>query len=119
MKRLILQPQQDIPRVRRFLHSIGFKIDDEKFIKEDDKYYTIIIASLGCESYECDYDYVYGKILINKKTELFKEYMLNKKRKLTHIYKNISKIDSEYAHQRIKELEEEYKMHEEVIQCIF
>jgi tRNA (adenine22-N1)-methyltransferase len=119
VKKLILQPQQDIPLVRKFLHTIGFKIEDEKFIEEDGKYYTIIVAALGNEAYEKDYEYEYGKILIHKKTETFKEYILRKQDKLTEIYQNISQIDTEYTSQRKKELEKETRMHKEVMQCIF
>ena len=119
MEKLILQPQQDIPKVRRFLHDIGFKIENEEFIEEEDKYYTIIIAVQGDERYEKDYEYVYGKILIEKRTELFKDYMLKKQEKLSMIYSTISQINSKQIDKRKIELKEELKMHKEVIQCIF
>lgn len=118
VQKLILQPQQDISRVRRFLHETGFKIEDEEIVEDAEKYYTTIIASVGNEKYEKDYEYQYGKLLIDKKSNVFKIYMNKKQEKLAEIYNSISQIDSEYTYKRKKELEEERKMQEEVIQCI-
>ena len=47
MKKLILQPQQDIDEVRKYLHAMGFKIEDEAFVQDEEKYYTIIVAVPG------------------------------------------------------------------------
>lgn len=117
--RLILQPQQDIDCVRKFLHAIGFKIENEEFIEEDGKYYTVIAAVLGEEVYEKDYDYKYGKILIQKKNETFKDYILKRQERLVELYNNVSQGNSKCSDERKKELEEELRMHREVIQCIF
>lgn len=116
--KLILQPQQDIDRVRKFLHKNGFKIEDEEFVEDAGKYYTTIVAISGIEKYEKPYEYEYGKILINKKSSVFKEYMLQKQEKLKKIYNSISQIDSEYTNKRRKELDEELLMQEEVMKCI-
>ncbi|MEG0318798.1 MAG: class I SAM-dependent methyltransferase [Niameybacter sp.] len=51
MRTLILQPQNNIPEIRRYVHSIGFKIAREVFLEEEGKYYTIIVAVPGVESY--------------------------------------------------------------------
>ncbi len=119
MEKLILQPQQDVHRVRKFLHAIGFKIENEEFIEEEDKYYTIIVAVQGDEKYDKAYEYVYGKILIEKRTQLFKDYILKKQEKLSMIYSTISQKNSKQIDKRKIELEEELKMHKEVIKCIF
>lgn len=117
--RLILQPQQDIDCVRKCLHAIGFKIENEEFIEEDGKYYTVIVAVLGKEEYSNHYEYKYGKVLIQKKNETFKDYMLKKQERLSELYKSLSQISSKYSDKRKEELEEELRMHREVIQCIF
>ncbi len=117
--KLILQPQQDIWRVREYLHHIGFIIDNEEFIEEDGKYYTVIEAVLGNEIYEKPYDYKYGKILIEKKSDVFKRYMLEKEKRLLEVYDNVSQNNSDFSIKRKMELAEELKMHREVIRCIF
>ena len=44
LKRLILQPNTQIPDVRKFLSSAGFAIFDEAIVKEKRKIYEIIVA---------------------------------------------------------------------------
>lgn len=119
VKKLILQPQQDIEQVRRFLHQQGFKIETEDFTKDDDKYYVVIVAVPGVESYTEAYEYDYGKCLIEKKLPFFKEWMVQKQEKLNEIYNHISDKQSEHILVRKKELEAEMKMHEEVMKCLF
>lgn len=70
LKELVLQPQSDIYKVRYYLHSQGFKITCEKMIYEDGKFYTIIKAIPGLESYEFECDYLYGKYLLDNPDEV-------------------------------------------------
>ena len=64
---LVLQPQTDIDKVRKYLHTVGFKIDDEQMLYEDGIYYTVIRAVHGEEKYNREEDYLFGKINIEKK----------------------------------------------------
>ncbi len=43
-KELILQPQSEIPSVRRFLRRLGYAITQEDMVLEDGKYYPVIKA---------------------------------------------------------------------------
>ena len=43
-KRLIVQPQHDIPAVRQYLHDTGFRIIDEVLVLEKHRRYTVIAA---------------------------------------------------------------------------
>lgn len=72
---IILQPQSDIPMVREYIHSIGFKIDNEKFIKDSGKYYTIIDTSKGIDTDYTDIDYLLGKKIIEDNNLIFIEYL--------------------------------------------
>lgn len=116
--RLILQPQQDIDQVRKFLHAHGFKIITEDFAKDDDKYYTILVVEKGQESYDKEYEYVYGKCLIEKKLPLFKEWLMKKQDKLEEIKSHLNENQGKQAEIRIKELEEEIAQIKEVIVCL-
>ncbi len=118
IKQLILQPQQDIPEIRRFLHSIKFKIDDEVFLEDEGKYYTILSASHGKEKYEHEYEYVYGKILIQKNNSDFNKWMYERDEQLMCIKMQLSNINTESVIQRIKEIDEELLLHREVMKCI-
>lgn len=119
IKKLILQPQQDIDQVRKYLHQIGFRIEDEDFVVDDEKYYTVIVATLGQECYAYDYEYVYGKCLIEKGLPVFKEWLIKKEEKLIAIRESISHIESESVAKRKEELEAELAMHREVMACLF
>ena len=118
MKKLILQPQQDIDKVRECLHEIGFKIEDETFVKDDDKYYTVIAAVPGKEHYEKEEDYLYGRCLIAKKDAVFKEWVNYKLAKQEGIYEAIRHQETESACKRKEELEVEINRLKEVSMCL-
>jgi len=118
MQKLILQPQQDIGEVRKCLHEIGFKIEDETFVYEDEKYYTVISAVPGAESDYSVIDYSYGKCLINKKDSVFKEWVDYKLNKQMGIYEALKAQETESAIKRKKELEEEITQLNEVKACL-
>lgn len=114
LKRMILQPQQDIIEVRKYIHHIGFKIVEETFVKDEDKYYTVIVAEPGVEQYEQEYEYLYGKKLIEKKLPMFKEWVEMKLAKQKGIYKALQNQDSPSANERKGQLEEEIRTLREV-----
>ncbi len=114
LKRMILQPQQDIIEVRQYLHSIGFRIVEETFVKDEDKYYTVIVAEPGEEHYSHEYEYLYGKCLIEKKLSVFKEWVEMKLAKQEGIYRALAKQDSPSANERKSELEKEIQTLREV-----
>jgi len=76
IRRLIVQPQHDIPKVRQTLHGMGFAIIDEKMIREDERFYTVIAA----EPQEnimpyTDAEYLLGKCLLYKKDKNLRTYV--------------------------------------------
>lgn len=116
--RLILQPQQDIDQVRKFLHANGFKIVTEDFAKDDDKYYTVLVVEKGEEAYDKEYEYIYGKCLIEKKMPLFKEWLMKKQEKLEEIQSHLKERQGEQPAARMIELEKEISQIKEVIECL-
>ena len=74
-KTLILQPQKDIVEVRKFLHKNEFQIQDEEMIIDEGKFYNIIIAKKGVQSFT-EKEYMFGKANIEKKCDILKEYIL-------------------------------------------
>lgn len=76
---LILQPQSELSAVRHFLHDNGFVIDYEKMCIDDGKYYTCIHAIRGnAVKFEKEYEYEYGKFLIDNRNEILLSF-LNKR----------------------------------------
>ena len=43
-EQMVLQPQSDISRVRKYLLELGYAIEKEAFLQEEGKYYTVIFA---------------------------------------------------------------------------
>ena len=107
---LVLQPQKDIPEVRRFVHSIGFKIEDEKMLCEDNKFYNIISAVRGGEEYT-DTEYEFGKILISKKDKTLKA-------QLEHEIKISEALLPKVNEKRKQELEAQLLRYKEVLGCL-
>ena len=115
-KELILQPQSDIHNVRYYLHDNGFSIIDEMMVYEDSKYYNIIKAVPGNQSYDNEFEYLYGKALIDNRDEVFKDYIKN-------IYKTNAAIMSrltgnEKQKDRLCELEKENEYIKHLLEII-
>lgn len=118
MKRLILQPQNNIPEIRRYVHSLGFKIEREIFLEEEGKYYTVIVAVPGKESYAKAVEYEYGKYLLEESTPLYKEWLTYKLKGYKDIMDKLKGVEGEQSKSRIEELEEVSKLIEEALKCM-
>lgn len=116
LKQIVVQPQLDIYDVRKFLHNIGFSINNEEMIVEQNKYYNIISAVKGYECYDKEQYYKFGKILIEKKSSVLKENIVNKIRKYDIIIKELK--DSVNAIQRQEYLKKEIYYLEEVLKWL-
>ena len=104
LSELVLSPQSHGEKVRRFLHSHGFAIEKEALIKEDGKYYIVIKAVRGRQSYGESWQYSYGTHLTGLKDPLMKEYLtkeLNDKQKILDSFEG---KDSEHLRRRAGEL---------------
>ena len=84
IKRLILQANRDEYLLRKYLVENGFYIQDEKIIKEDNKYYEIDCFEKGYEEYNFN-DLYFGKILMKNKDDVFIEKWNNKYQKFKNI----------------------------------
>lgn len=80
IKQWILQPQSDIPSVRRYLHANNFKIEEEIMLKDDGKYYTAMKAVPGAPSSWLPVEYFFGKTLLQHKHPVLKEYIDKEKK---------------------------------------
>ncbi len=87
-RQLVLQPQKDIYKVRQYIHSIGYKITNETMLVDNNKYYNIINAEKGIEKYT-ELEYLFGKILIENKSIILKEYVNIELNKIITVLKNM------------------------------
>lgn len=115
LKELVLSPHSEVWLVRKYLHNNDFKIIDEKMIVDEGKFYTIMKVIKGKDDIYSEEDYMYGKILIEKKDEVLMKYIYKEYNKVEKIFENISKNGTDNAKSRIAELEKEKKMLTNVI----
>ena len=117
-KKLILSPHSDVKQVRLKLHELSFKIINETMIKEDGKYYNIIIAMNGEEKKYNEIEYKFGKILIQQNLPLLKEYLQNKEMKYLNVVNSLDFQDTTNAVKRKSEIQKEIETIREVLKCL-
>ncbi|MDO4344706.1 MAG: class I SAM-dependent methyltransferase [Eubacteriales bacterium] len=88
-KNFILQPQSEIAGVRRFLHEQGFCIVQEHIVKDDGKYYFMMKAVRGEQAAWEDYEYSYGKCLLDQKDACLWEFLEKEERKQCQILERL------------------------------
>lgn len=116
-KRLILQPQRDNDKVRKFIHSIGFKIIDEKIFYDDNKLYNIIVCEKGQDCQYSEQEYLYGKILIDEKNSILKEYINSEMNRIEKVTKELTSSDERII-ARKNELTQKYNLLKEIYICL-
>lgn len=115
---LILQPQLDSIAVRKYLHTIQFKVVAEEMICEDGKYYTVIVAKPGKDECYSEIDYLLGKKNIEKPSGAFKDFIHHKIQALKDIEENIADIKTDNGQKRLDEIKKEIVIYKEVFKCL-
>lgn len=106
----IVQPQSEIYKVRKKIHELGFQIQEEKMLVEDEKYYTIMKAVRGKEVYENEWDYLYGKYLLQEQNLILHEWLQKEYQLREKLYKKLETLTSGNTEDRKKELMGEMEM---------
>ena len=88
VKRFILQPNNEADKVREVLSDIHFKIIDELVLKDNHKYYDIIVVERG-ESTLTSFQIQFGPINLKQKPHFFIERLDKEIAKLNRILPNI------------------------------
>ncbi len=138
-KELVLQPQSEIALVRKYIHELGFFIEKEAMLIEEEKYYTVIKAvrteiieedrknwnqksienyerHVSSETYDKEIFYLYGKLLLEEKNPVLRQFLEYGKKSYEKILKEISGQSSERTKERCKELKEELQYMEEALE---
>ena len=82
---LILSPQSEPDKVRGCLPELHFKIAQEKMVKEDGKYYTMILCVRGSGEPLSKKEALYGPVLLKKRDPILHEYLLKQRDVLSGI----------------------------------
>ncbi|MSS62460.1 tRNA (adenine(22)-N(1))-methyltransferase [Velocimicrobium porci] len=113
---LILQPQSEIDNVRRCVHKLGFSIIAEDMLTEDGKHYTAIKARKGREQYKKEVFYRYGKILLEAKNPVLKEFLLYGKNSFSNVIGELDKQSYDRNKKRLEELKLDLAYMEEALE---
>lgn len=106
VKELVLQPQSDIDRVRRYLYESGYQITKEKMILEDGKYYPMMYAVRGIAEKLSDIEYLYGPCLLKNRDACLKTCLEKEKGTFRRVKEELAKSGTPRAEERMKEIEE-------------
>lgn len=106
---LVLQPQTEKAQLRRYLHTIGMRIKKEVMLIDEGKYYNIVVAVPGEEEQYSDGQYEFGKLLLEGKDAILKQFLVHEQGKFEQILGNLQQY-REKNEDRIKELEQKQKL---------
>lgn len=106
----ILQPQSEIEEVRRFLHRKGFSIEKENMVKDEGKYYPMMRAVRKKQEPWQDFEYRYGKKLIEQKNACLAEFLEREERLCRQILESLSGKSGEHIQNRVRELQKDLQL---------
>lgn len=115
-KELILQPQSELERVRRFLAESGYVLDTEEMVKEEGKYYPMMRVHYEPDakisySEKCEVFYRYGEMLLKKKHAVLLDYLEKEEGIKREILQRLqAQPETEPIQNRIREVEHVLKL---------
>lgn len=111
----IFQPMLGVDKLRKYLMENNFEIIKEELVKEDNKYYEIILAKKGKGYIEKEIHYEIAKELIIERHPILKDFINNKIFLAERIIKDLEGKDSENVQERYNELSDKIKEYREVL----
>ena len=115
LNELVLSPHSEIPEVRAYVHRIEHRIINEEMVKDDGKYYTIIKTHSGKEEQYSALEYKYGKLLLERKEEVFKGFLEQKRQKDYLILENLKNGDNIASALRYEQIKSEVAEIEKIL----
>ncbi len=105
----VLSPQSELGVFRHGLEELGLRICRETMLREDGKYYTVMLVRPGAMQYDREADYRYGKLLVQQRSPVLAEYLVKREKQIAGILQHLGEDMGESAVLRKKELEKEQK----------
>ncbi|MGQ9824722.1 MAG: tRNA (adenine(22)-N(1))-methyltransferase [Desulfotomaculales bacterium] len=105
LERLVLQPMNDVPGVRRWLVQNGWRLADEVLVAENGRLYVVIAAEQGKEEAgEKEWLLEIGPRLWEKRDPLLKDYLLQLKKNYQRILCSLAGSRSPEAEKKALQL---------------
>ena len=92
VKKIVIQSNTDVVKLRKFVIRLGFKITRELLVKDNDIIYTIIEFKPGSENYSYEEIY-FGPRILDNKDDIFYEYYSKKLLKYENLLLQIPKYE--------------------------
>ena len=105
VKELVLQPQSDIDKVRKYLYENDYVITAEKMVCEEEKYYPMMHVQHGHMEELADIEWKYGACLLKEKNPVLGSFLKKEETTLTGVLQNLRQQPKERVKERILEIE--------------
>ncbi len=112
---LILGANNSLSLLRKFLHDNSFEIIEEVDLFENDKYYQILKVKVGKQLFLNEYEYEFGKFLLDNKSENLKQYIKRLIKNKKTILSNITEKETDNVKNAIDNFNEEIQELEKVL----
>lgn len=112
----VLQPQSEIHLVRRYLHENGFCICREDMVKDEGKYYPMMLARHGQEQVWSEQEYRFGKYLIEGKNACLKEFLEKEKTSCIKIIDGLKEKEGASARAALEKWRQELSIIEKTME---
>lgn len=115
LKRVIIQPMTNQPKLRKKLFEMQYHIIDETVALDDGKFYEIIVTQKGFHGFYDDIDIEIGPILKEKRASIIKDYLMDRLLKLEKLADKLKNVSSPYVIQAMEEYKRQISVLEEVL----
>ena len=105
VKELVLQPQSDIDKVRKYLYENDYVITAEKMVCEEEKYYPMMHVQHGHMEELADIEWKYGAFLLKEKNPVLGSFLKKEETTLNGVLQNLRQQPKERVKERILEIE--------------
>ncbi|MDO5424814.1 MAG: class I SAM-dependent methyltransferase [Eubacteriales bacterium] len=106
VQELILQPQSELSRVRKFLQGHAYRIDAENMVIDEGKYYPMMRAVHGSMEPLSEEEALYGPLLLKNGNPVLRRFLEKEQKNFENILRGLKKETGENAARRISEIEE-------------
>jgi len=110
VRELILQPQSEVPEVRKWLAENGYQIICEDMVLEEGKYYPMMKAVHGIPEVYSEEEYCFGKLGLQQSPEVLKEFLEKRLEVQEQIVRSLPDTGEERIRLRRQEVEGERKL---------
>ena len=115
LEEMILSPQSELEKVRRFLASKGWKTVREEMVFDEGKYYTIMKVVHGKIEEATLADFRYGKYMIENGDPVLQAFLKKELDVKKEILKKICNSDTSSCRDRAEQLNEELEVIKEAM----